>query len=31
MLVLRDESGAAGALAVEVQQRLEALGVYRRE
>jgi 2'-5' RNA ligase len=31
MLVLRDESGAAAALAGEVQQRLEELGVYRRE
>jgi 2'-5' RNA ligase len=31
MLVLRDESGAATRLADDVQRRLEALGVYRRE
>jgi RNA 2',3'-cyclic 3'-phosphodiesterase len=31
MLVLRDESGAATRLADDVQARLEALGVYRRE
>ena len=31
MLVLRDESGAAGRLADDLQARLEALGVYRRE
>lgn len=31
MLVLGDEGGAAAALAGDVQERLEALGVYRRE
>ena len=31
MLVFRDSSGRATALADEVQERLEALGVYRRE
>ena len=31
MLTLRDASGAATALAADVQGRLEALGVYRRE
>jgi RNA 2',3'-cyclic 3'-phosphodiesterase len=31
MLVLSDDSGRAAALAGEVQQRLEELGVYRRE
>ena len=31
MLVLRDDSGRAAALAGEVQERLEELGVYRRE
>jgi RNA 2',3'-cyclic 3'-phosphodiesterase len=31
MLVLRDEDGAATRLADDVQARLEALGVYRRE
>ena len=31
MLVLRDESGAAGRFAHDLQTRLEALGVYRRE
>jgi len=31
MVVLDDEGGAAGRLAVELHGRLEALGVYRRE
>jgi 2'-5' RNA ligase len=31
MLVLDDEGGRAGALAEDLQGRLEALGVYRRE
>ncbi len=31
MLVLRDDSGRATALAGDVQERLERLGVYRRE
>jgi len=31
MLVLSDRSGAAAALADDLQERLEALGVYRRE
>ena len=31
MLVLRDEAGAATRLADDLQARLEALGVYRRE
>jgi RNA 2',3'-cyclic 3'-phosphodiesterase len=31
MLVLDDEGGRAAALAVDVQERLERLGVYRRE
>jgi 2'-5' RNA ligase len=31
MLVLDDEGGRAGALAGDLQERLEALGVYRRE
>lgn len=31
MLVLDDEGGAAAVLAGEVQERLEQLGVYRRE
>jgi RNA 2',3'-cyclic 3'-phosphodiesterase len=31
MLVLEDEGGGAGLLAVDVQERLESLGVYRRE
>jgi len=31
MLVLEDDSGRAAALADDVQQRLERLGVYRRE
>ena len=31
MLVLRDESGRASALAADVQRGLEELGVYRRE
>ena len=31
MIVLDDVSGAATALAEDVQERLEALGVYRRE
>jgi len=31
MLVLRDESGSATRLAEDLQTRLEALGVYRRE
>lgn len=31
MLVLRDGSGAARRLAEDVQERLEGLGVYRRE
>jgi RNA 2',3'-cyclic 3'-phosphodiesterase len=31
MLVLEDEGGRAGALAADLQARLEALGVYRRE
>jgi RNA 2',3'-cyclic 3'-phosphodiesterase len=31
MLVLRDDSGAASRLADDVQTRLEALGIYRRE
>jgi RNA 2',3'-cyclic 3'-phosphodiesterase len=31
MLVLDDEEGRAGALAGELQERLEGLGVYRRE
>jgi RNA 2',3'-cyclic 3'-phosphodiesterase len=31
MLVLRDSSGHAVALAGDVQERLESLGVYRRE
>ena len=31
MLVLDDVDGAAGALAGDVQERLERLGVYRRE
>jgi 2'-5' RNA ligase len=31
MLALSDATGAATALAVDVQQRLEQLGVYRRE
>jgi len=31
MLVLRDEAGAAKQLADDLQARLEALGVYRRE
>ena len=31
MLVLEDPSGAAAALAGDVQERLAALGVYRRE
>lgn len=31
MLVLRDVGGAAGALARSLHERLEALGVYRRE
>ena len=31
MLVLDDEAGRAGLLAADLQARLEALGVYRRE
>jgi 2'-5' RNA ligase len=31
MVVLRDETGAAGRLAGDLHTRLEALGVYRRE
>jgi 2'-5' RNA ligase len=31
MLVLEDEGGRAAALAADLQERLEALGVYRRE
>jgi 2'-5' RNA ligase len=31
MLVLDDEGGRATALAVDLQERLETLGVYRRE
>lgn len=31
MLLLRDSSGRAAALAGEVQERLEEIGVYRRE
>jgi len=31
MLVLEDEGGCAALLAVDVQERLERLGVYRRE
>jgi 2'-5' RNA ligase len=31
MLVLDDEGGRAGRLAADLQERLEALGVYRRE
>jgi RNA 2',3'-cyclic 3'-phosphodiesterase len=31
MIVLEDVGGAAGALAVDLQGRLERLGVYRRE
>ena len=31
MLVLEDDAGRAAALAEDVQQRLEGLGVYRRE
>jgi 2'-5' RNA ligase len=31
MLVLEDEGGRAGVLASRLQQRLEGLGVYRRE
>ena len=31
MLVLEDERGGAGRLAADVQERLERLGVYRRE
>ena len=31
MLVLDDEAGRAGALAADLQERLERLGVYRRE
>jgi 2'-5' RNA ligase len=31
MLVLTDEGGAAGSLAVDLHGRLEALGVYERE
>jgi 2'-5' RNA ligase len=31
MLVLDDEGGRAAALAGDLQERLEALGVYRRE
>ena len=31
MLVLDDEGGRAGALAVDLHRRLEALGVYERE
>lgn len=31
MVVLADEGGAAGRLAVDLHERLEALGVYRRE
>jgi RNA 2',3'-cyclic 3'-phosphodiesterase len=31
MVVLADENGAAGRLAVDLHGRLEALGVYRRE
>jgi 2'-5' RNA ligase len=31
MVVLEDPSGGAGALAEDLQARLEALGVYRRE
>ena len=31
MVVLADEGGAAGRLAVDLHGRLEALGVYRRE
>ena len=31
MLVLEDDRGRAGALAADVQERLERLGVYRRE
>ena len=31
MLALDDESGRAGALAVDLHRRLEALGVYERE
>jgi 2'-5' RNA ligase len=31
MLVLDDEGGRAGALAGDLQERLETLGVYRRE
>jgi 2'-5' RNA ligase len=31
MLVLEDEGGSAGVLAADVQDRLERLGVYRRE
>ena len=31
MLVLSDEGGCAARLAADVQERLERLGVYRRE
>jgi 2'-5' RNA ligase len=31
MIVLEDAGGATGALAEDVQERLERLGVYRRE
>jgi RNA 2',3'-cyclic 3'-phosphodiesterase len=31
MLVCEDEAGRAGALAADLQKRLEGLGVYRRE
>jgi 2'-5' RNA ligase len=31
MLVLEDRDGAAGRLALDLHERLEALGVYRRE
>jgi 2'-5' RNA ligase len=31
MLVLEDEGGSAAALADDLQERLERLGVYRRE
>ena len=31
MLVLEDDTGRAGLLAADLQQRLERLGVYRRE
>ena len=31
MLVCEDEGGRAGALAADLQERLEALGVFRRE